>query len=151
MAILSSTTACAAITPYTAPGSVPNVATCVIDSGRDLEFTKPLGSLFSGFTEKLQSLGYHRGEIEGRTRTGMFPLGTEKRLKKPNSRRIFLFLGGTNTKILRISLPTHNFLLCFFFHFIKHLNINFLFKKKKNAVGNTFKYFKANFKGEKYC
>lgn len=71
MAVLSSTTACAAITPHTAPGSVPNVATCVIDSvSRDPEFVKPLGSLFSGFTEKLQSLGYHKNEIEGRTRTG---------------------------------------------------------------------------------
>ncbi|KAK6620185.1 hypothetical protein RUM44_006586 [Polyplax serrata] len=70
MAVMSSTTACAAITPYTAPGSVPNVATCVIDSGRDLEFSRPLGGIFSGFTEKLQSLGYHRNEIEGRTRTG---------------------------------------------------------------------------------
>ncbi|EEB18661.1 Diacylglycerol kinase beta, putative [Pediculus humanus corporis] len=76
--LLSSTTACAAITPYTtttkgavgAPGSVPNVATCVVDFGRDLEFHRPLGSLFSGFTEKLQSLGYHKSEIEGRTRTG---------------------------------------------------------------------------------
>lgn len=76
MAVLSSTTACAAITPYTAPGSVPNVATCVIDSSRDSEFSKPLSGLFSGFTEKLQSLGYHKNDIEGRTRTGKFLLQT---------------------------------------------------------------------------
>jgi diacylglycerol kinase (ATP) len=82
MAVLSSATACAPITSHTTTlGSVPNIATCVIDQttvmtgqqtpAHDRPANK-LAEKLHGLTEKLHSLGHHRtdSDASGRTRTG---------------------------------------------------------------------------------
>ena len=73
MAVLSSTTACAAITSHTT--STSNVNSTGLPGGTS---TESHGSSFAdkihGLTEKLQALGHHRtdSEASGRTRTGTF-------------------------------------------------------------------------------
>jgi hypothetical protein len=80
--VLSSATACAPITSHTTTlGSVPNIATCVIDQttvmtgqqtpAHDRPANK-LAEKLHGLTEKLHSLGHHRtdSDTSGRTRTG---------------------------------------------------------------------------------
>jgi hypothetical protein len=83
MAVLSSATACAPITSHTTtPGSVPNIATCVIDqatvntgsaTGQQTPAhekpTNKLAEKFHGLTEKLHSLGHHRSDSDTSTRT----------------------------------------------------------------------------------
>jgi hypothetical protein len=86
MAVLSSATACAPITAHTMTvGSVPNIATCVIDqttvmTGASIGQQTPahdrpankLAEKLHGLTEKFHSLGHHRTDMEasGRPRTG---------------------------------------------------------------------------------
>lgn len=70
MAVLSSTTACAAITSHTT--STSNVNSTGLPGGTSIESH---GSSFAdkihGLTEKLQALGHHRNDSEiSRTRTG---------------------------------------------------------------------------------
>ena len=83
MAVLSSTTACAPITSHTTtPGSVPNIATCVIDQAtvntgsatgqQTPAHDKPANKLaekLHGLTEKLHSLGHYRTDSDTSTRT----------------------------------------------------------------------------------
>ena len=83
MAVLSSTTACAPITSHTTtPGSVPNIATCVIDQAtvntgsatgqQTPAHEKPANKLaekLHGLTEKLHSLGHYRTDSDTSTRT----------------------------------------------------------------------------------
>jgi hypothetical protein len=83
MAVLSSATACAPITSHTTtPGSVPNIATCVIDqaallTGSSIGQQTPahdrpankLAEKLHGLTEKLHSLGHHRTDSDSSTRT----------------------------------------------------------------------------------
>jgi hypothetical protein len=83
MAVLSSTTACAPITSHTTtPGSVPNIATCVIDQAtvntgsatgqQTPAHDKPANRLaekLHGLTEKLHSLGHYRTDSDTSTRT----------------------------------------------------------------------------------
>ncbi|PSN42095.1 Diacylglycerol kinase 1 [Blattella germanica] len=89
MAVLSSATACAPITSHTTtPGSVPNIATCVIDQAtvntgcatghQTPAHEKPTNKLaekLHGLTEKLHSLGHHRSDSDTSTRTRTGSIG----------------------------------------------------------------------------
>ncbi|XP_067004259.1 diacylglycerol kinase 1 [Anabrus simplex] len=82
MAVLSSTTACAPITSHTTtPGSVPNIATCVIDKDTGQQTpsaekpTNKLAERLHGLTEKLHSLGHHRSDSDTSTRTRTGSIG----------------------------------------------------------------------------
>lgn len=71
MAVLSSTTACAAITSHTTSSS--NVNSTGVPGGASTEshVGSSLAEKIHGITEKLQALGHHRTESEvSRTRTG---------------------------------------------------------------------------------
>lgn len=71
MAVLSSTTACAAITSHTTSSS--NVNSTGVPGGTSAESHggSTLADKIHGITEKLQALGHHRTESEiSRTRTG---------------------------------------------------------------------------------
>jgi len=78
MAVLSSATACAPITSHTTtPGSVPNIATCVIDQAT-VNTDRPahkLAEKLHGLTEKLHSLGHHRSDSDTSTRTRTGTIG----------------------------------------------------------------------------
>lgn len=71
MAVLSSTTACAAITSHTTSSS--NVNSTGVPGGTSTEshIGSSLADKIHGITEKLQALGHHRTESEiSKTRTG---------------------------------------------------------------------------------
>ncbi|XP_018314087.1 diacylglycerol kinase 1 [Mycetomoellerius zeteki] len=71
MAVLSSTTACAAITSHTTSSS--NVNSTGVPGGASTEghVGSSLADKIHGITEKLQALGHHRTESEiSRTKTG---------------------------------------------------------------------------------
>ncbi|XP_069690666.1 diacylglycerol kinase 1 isoform X3 [Periplaneta americana] len=90
MAVLSSATACAPITSHTTtPGSVPNIATCVIDQAtvntgcatggqQTPAHDRPANKLaekLHGLTEKLHALGHHRSDSDTSTRTRTGSIG----------------------------------------------------------------------------